>query len=108
MLLAPPGRAVVVSTPVHEAPAPVFKLAPAGVQVTGPESKFAPFLNCTVPVGPCALLLVEEPVAVSVTLPPATIELELATTELAVAAGVMVNMSVLLPVLCMKLLSPVM
>jgi len=96
MLLAPPGNVVIVSIAVQDAPAPVLRLAPAGVHVTAPDSEVDPFLNCTVPVGPCTLLLFEETVAVNVTLPPATIEPALAVTTVDVTAGVIISISVLL------------
>ena len=44
-------------------------VAAAGVQTTAAPSAVAPFLNCTVPVGPAPLLAVAI-VAVYVTLPP--------------------------------------
>ena len=37
---------------VHSAPTLVVALKPTGLQVTGVEIVVAPFLNCTVPVGP--------------------------------------------------------
>lgn len=58
----------------------VVVLVPAvGVHVTAVERVLAPFLNCTVPVGPTPWLVVAT-VAVSVTLPPEEIlETELVT-----------------------------
>jgi hypothetical protein len=53
-------------------------------------------LNCTVPVGPCAELLCEFTVAVSVTLPPDTTLVTLGFTTTDVVACVIVTDKVLL------------
>src|SRR5713226_9062139 len=61
---------VVVKVAVQNA---VAVLVPAvGMHVTAVESAVVPFLNCTVPVGPAPLLVVET-FAVRVTLPPEAI-----------------------------------
>jgi hypothetical protein len=85
----------------------VLKLAAAGTHVTVPESALDPFINWIAPVGPCELLLFEETIAVSVTLPPGKIALVLAVTDVAVAACVITKASVLLAVWGIKLLSPI-
>jgi hypothetical protein len=64
------------------------------MQVTGAPTFVLPFENCTVPLGPTAELLPDEIVAVSVTVPPATMLLGLPTTAVVVAACVMVRASV--------------
>src|SRR5689334_8482900 len=68
------AESVVVSCAVHSAPTLVdpLKSAAVGVQVTAVPKFVLPFLNCTVPVGPCAELLCEFTFAVSVMLPPET------------------------------------
>src|SRR2546430_13049554 len=83
---------VVESVAVQEAPAD--ELAPFGVQVTGAPTFVLPFENCTVPDGPTAELLPDEIVAVSVTVPPATMLSGAAATAVVVAACVMVRASV--------------
>ena len=70
-------------------------LAAEGVHVAAAPKLLEPFLNCTAPVGPAPLLDVEI-VAVSVTLPPATILVTLLATAAEVAALVIVTDSVLL------------
>ena len=74
--------------------APTDDVAPCGVQVTGVPRLVVPFENCTVPVGPCAELLPDEIVAVSVTEPPEVTALGLAKTWVCVTACVMVKASV--------------
>ena len=74
---------VVVKVAVQDAAAVLD--AAIGVQFAALPSAVAPFLNCTVPVGPAPLLFVAT-VAVSVTLVPAVIEEGLDVTEVAVAA----------------------
>ncbi len=78
--------------------------AAVGVQTAALPSAFPPFLNCTVPVGPTPLLMVET-VAVKVTLPPEAMLVGLATTAVVVAACVMVIASGD-ELLALKLLSP--
>src|SRR5215470_8205933 len=89
---------VVVNDAVHEAPDVTCPLeldtAPLGVHVTAVPRFVAPFWNCTVPVGPCAELLFDEIVAVSVTDAPDVMLLGLAATPACVVAGVMVTDSV--------------
>ena len=58
----------VVSVAVQEAPAEA--VAPCGMQVTAVPRLLEPFLNWTVPVGPCVELLFEPMVAINVMLPP--------------------------------------
>ena len=74
---------------MHDAPADPD--APAGVQFTGLPRAAVPFLNCTVPLGPAALLLLDEMVAVKVTLPPEAMLAGLEVTAAVVAAFVMVT-----------------
>jgi len=69
--------------------APAEFVAPAGVQVTAAPRFALPFLNCTVPVGPCDESLGESTLAVIVTLAPAWIVLGLAVTVVAVATCVL-------------------
>jgi hypothetical protein len=68
--------------------------APAalGVQFAAAPRALDPFINCTVPVGPAPLLVVEI-VAVSVTLPPDTTLDTLLVTAVVVAAFVIVTFS---------------
>jgi hypothetical protein len=66
--------------------------AAAGVHVTALLRLFAPFLNCTVPVSPAPLLVLEIN-AVSVTLPPETTLVTLLVTAAVVAAFVIVTVS---------------
>jgi hypothetical protein len=70
-------------------------VAAVGVHVAAAPKLLEPFLNCTVPVGPAPLLVVEI-MAVSVTLPPATMLATLLVTAAEVAALVIVTDSVLL------------
>ncbi len=62
-------------------------------QFTALPKLLAPFLNCTVPVGPAPLLVVEI-VAVSVTLPPDTMLVTFEVTCVVVVAFVIVTESV--------------
>ncbi len=87
---------VVVSVAVHKAFPEVEAVPDVGVQVTALPKVLDPFLNCTVPVGPAPLLVVEI-VAVSVTLPPAVIVVTLDVTAAVVAAFVIVTESVFDP-----------
>ncbi len=83
----------VVSVAVQNA-LPVLEAVPeVGVHVAGVPRLLAPFLNCTVPVGPAPLLVVEI-VAVSVTLPPEVIVVTLEVTAAVVVAFVIVTASV--------------
>jgi hypothetical protein len=78
--------------------------APVGVHVTALPSAVEPFINCTVPLGPTLLLLLDETLAVSVTLPPDATVARLDVTALVVVAFVIVTASVLLLALELKLL----
>jgi hypothetical protein len=72
---------------------PVVEAIPdVGVHVAAVPRLLAPFLNCTVPVGPAPLLLVEI-VAVRVTLPPEVIVATLEVTAAVVVAFVIVTLS---------------
>jgi hypothetical protein len=63
---------------------PGVVLVPAvGVQVAAVPRLLAPFLNCTVPVGP-ALFMAPVTVAVKVTLPPEAMDVTLAFTAIVV------------------------
>jgi hypothetical protein len=64
-----------------------------GVHVTALPKLLAPFLNCTIPVGPAPLLVVFT-IAVSVTFAPAVILVGLGVTTVVVVACVMVTDSV--------------
>jgi hypothetical protein len=64
-----------------------------GVQVAAAPKLLDPFLNCTVPVGPAPLLVVEIS-AVSVTLPPAATLVTFGVTFVVVTAFVIVTLSV--------------
>ena len=76
--------------------APAVAVEPTGLQVTGVESVAAPFLNCTVPVGPCELLLRDETVAVRVTMPPVVTMVGEEATVVVVVAWVIVTATALL------------
>ena len=78
--------------------APTVVVAPTGLQVTGVESVVAPFLNCTVPVGPCELLLLDETVADRVTVPPVVTMVGADATVVVVVARVIVTATALLVV----------
>jgi hypothetical protein len=94
-------ESAVVSVAVQDAAAEAD--AAVGVQVAAAPKLLAPFLNCTVPLGPAPLLLVLT-VAVSVTLPPGAMLVGLGVTVVVVVACVMVTATVLLVVLELKLL----
>ena len=79
---------VVDNVAVHDAAE--FAFAAEGVHVTALPRLLDPLLNCTVPVGPAPLLVVEI-VAVSVTLPPAATLATLLVTAAAVAALLIVT-----------------
>jgi|SRR6266849_4327629 len=82
----------VVSVAVQNA-VPVLEAIPdLGVHVAAVPRLLDPFLNCTIPVGPAPLLLVEI-VAVSVTLAPEVIVVTLEVTAAVVAAFVIVTLS---------------
>lgn len=102
----PSAESVVVSVAVSEAE--LFKLPAVGARVTVPLIGVVPFKNCTgvarAPPGATPLLSVDT-VAVSVTLPPDTMLVELAVTVVVVTACVIVTVSVG-DVLPRKLLSP--
>ncbi len=83
----------VVSVAVQDAFPVVEAIPDVGVQFTVLPRLLDPFLNCTVPVGPAPLLLVEI-VAVSVTLPPEVIVVTLEVTAAVVVAFVIVTESV--------------
>jgi hypothetical protein len=92
----------VVNVALQEAPA--ADVAPAGAHVTALANVAVPFMNCTVPLGPALLLLLDETVAVKVTLPPDATLVGLATTADVVVAFVIVTASVLLLAFELKLL----
>jgi hypothetical protein len=89
---------LVVNCALQSAPTIVapLKSAPVGVQATATPKFVLPLLNCTVPVGPCAELLCEFTVAVSVMLPPDTTLVALGVTATEVVACVIVTDKVLL------------
>jgi len=76
----------VVNVAVQNAEAPVETLNAVGVQAAAVPRLVAPFENCTVPVGPCAELLLELTFAVRVTLPPDATLVTLEVTVVVVAA----------------------
>jgi len=78
--------------------------APADAQVIALPSAVDPFMNCTVPLGPALLLLLDETVAVRVTLPPDVMLVRLEATADVVVAFVIVTARVLLLALELKLL----
>src|SRR5277367_2227380 len=97
----------VVIVAVHVGGAPVFWLNPVPEpHVTALVKAVEPFVNWTVPVGAAPLLVGPITVAVSVTILPAIMDVELALTAIWVVAGVMVNDSVLLVLFELKLASP--
>jgi hypothetical protein len=96
-------ESAVVSVALQEAPT-VVDTAPAGVHVNALPSAVVPFINCTVPLGPALLLLLDDTVAVRVTLPPDATLVGLDTTADVVVAFVIVTASVLLLALELKLL----
>ena len=96
------SESAVVSVALQEAP--VDPEAPAGAHVMALPTAVAPFINCTVPLGPTLLLLLDDTVAVRVTLPPDATLVGLDTTADVVVAFVIVTARVLLLVLEMKLL----
>ena len=67
--------------------------APVGVHVTAPPSAADPFINCTVPLGPTLLLLLDDTVAVRVTLPPDATLVRLDVAAVVVVAFVIVTHS---------------
>jgi len=79
----------VVNVALQEAP--TDDVAPAGAHVTAPPNVAVPFINCTVPLGPALLLLLDETVAVKVTLPPDATLAGLDTTADVVVALVIVT-----------------
>src|SRR5277367_5162821 len=100
------SESAVVIEAVHIGGAPVFWLNPVPEpHVTVPKA-VEPFVNCTMPVGAAPLLVGPTTVAVSVTVVPAVMEVELALTTVWVPAGVMVKDSVLLGGDALKLGSP--
>ena len=92
----------VLSVALQEAPADTVALA--GAHVTVPPNFAVPFINCTVPLGPALLLLLDETVAVKVTLPPDATLAGLDTTADVVVALVIVTASALLLAFELKLL----
>lgn len=94
----------VVSVALQEAFADADADAPEGVHVTALPSAVVPFMNCTVPLGPALLLLPDDTVAVSVTLPPDATLVGVEVIAVVVVACVMVTATVLLVVLELKLL----
>ncbi len=83
-------ESAVVSVAVHDAVPELEATPDVGVHVAALPKLLEPFLNCTVPVGPAPLLEVEI-VAVSVTLPPAAIDVTLEVTAAVVVAFVIVT-----------------
>lgn len=76
------SASVVISVAVH---VPGVEAVPAvGMQVCAVPSAVVPFMNCTVPVGPAALLVVPVTFAVRVTLPPDATVVALGVTTVAV------------------------
>jgi hypothetical protein len=73
--------------------APTVAVAPAGVTFAVPRLA-VPSLNVTVPVGPCALLLMDPMVADKVTCWLVGTGFALAATDAVVAVGVTVTVSV--------------
>src|SRR6266403_2721873 len=92
----------VVSVALQEAP--MGPTAPADAHVIALPSAVDPFMNCTVPLGPALLLLLDETVAVRVTLPPDVMLVRLEATADVVVAFVIVTARVLLLALELKLL----
>src|SRR4029077_16821472 len=92
----------VVSVALQEAF--VDPVAPVGVHVIALPSAVDPFINCTVPLGPALLLLLDVTVAVRVTLPPDATLVGLEVTAVVVVAWVIVTASALLLALELKLL----
>ena len=78
-----------LSVALQEAPAEA--VAPVGAHVIAPPNFAVPFMNCTVPLGPALLLLLEETVAVRATLPPDVTLVGLDTTADVVVAFVIVT-----------------
>jgi hypothetical protein len=70
--------------------------AGVGVQVTAVPRLALPLKNCTVPVGPCAELLLVLTFALKVTLPPDTTVNALGVTTVVVVAWMMVTDRLLL------------
>ena len=87
-LMIPGGseERAVVNVAVQNADVPVETLNGVGVQVAAVPRLVVPFKNCTVPVGPCAELLLELTFAVSVTFPPDATLLTLEVTVVVVVA----------------------
>ena len=83
-------ESVVVNVAVQDAAAAA--LAADGVHVAAAPRLLDPLLNCTVPVSPAPLLVLEIS-AVSVTLPPETMLLTLEVTFAVVVAFVIVTLS---------------
>jgi len=83
-------ESVVVNMAVQDAAAAA--LAADGVHVAAAPRLLDPLLNCTVPVGPAPLLVLEIS-AVSVTLPPDTTLVTLGVTFAVVVAFVIVTFS---------------
>jgi len=96
------SESAVVSVALQEAP--IGPTAPADAHVTALPSAVDPFMNCTVPLGPALLLLLDETVAVRVTLPPDVMLVRLEVTADVVVAFVIVTARVLLLALELKLL----
>jgi hypothetical protein len=95
--IIPGGNEEIAAVKVAVQEAPALLVAPADLQVAAAVPRFElPFINCTVPVGPCVELLLDETTAVNVTLPPEAILLMLGVTPVVVVACVMVTESVLL------------
>ena len=88
------AESAVVSVAVQDAP--TLLVAPVALQVAAVPRLELPFINCTVPVGPCVELLPDETVAVSVTVPPDAMLVTLEVAAVVVVACEMVTDSALL------------
>jgi hypothetical protein len=76
------SASVVIRVAVH---VPGVEAVPAvGVQVAAAPNAVVPFMNCTVPVGPAALLVVPVTFAVKVIVPPDAIDVALGVTTVVV------------------------
>ena len=65
-----------------------------GMQVAGLPRAVVPFMNCTVPVGAVVAPALPVTVAVSVTLPPAAIDVALEVIVVVVFTGLLVTVTV--------------
>jgi hypothetical protein len=87
------SASVVIRVAVH---VPGFEAVPAvGVQVAAVPNAVVPFMNCTVPVGPAALLVVPVTFAVKVTEPPDAMVVTLGVTTVVVTCVPLVTVTVI-------------